>query len=91
MQLQLVQPVWALEEVATQHRTKGPHSLLEDLRRFLAKEISSAKADSKQLLLLRSLYAVECFTPPSSGPLLAPDDALLRTLVALKYPSSVKQ
>ncbi len=76
---------------------KGPHWLhqlkdpLEDLRRFLAKEISSAKADNKQLLLLRSLYAVERFTPPSSGPLLAPDDALLRTLVALKYPSSVKQ
>ena len=35
----------------------------EDLR---TKEISSAKADSKQLKLLRS---VERFTPPSSSPL----------------------
>jgi hypothetical protein len=89
--------MFLLVEVATQHRTKCPHWLhplkdpLEDLRKFLAKEVSSAKVDSKQILLLRSLYAVERFTPPSSGPLIAVDDALLRTLAALKYPSSVKQ
>lgn len=89
--------LFLLLEVVTQHRAKDPHSLhllkdpLDDLKRFLTKEISSAKVDSKQLLLLRSLYAVERFTPPPSGPVLAVDDALLRTLVALKYPSSAKQ
>lgn len=89
--------LFLLVEVAAQHRSKDPHSLhllkdpLEDLKRFLTKEVSSAKVDSKQLLLFRSLYAVERFTspPPPSGPV--DDDALLRTLVALKYPSSAKQ
>jgi len=89
--------LFLLIEAANLHQAKGSLHLLkdplEDLRRFLSKEVSSTKFDSKQLLLWRSLYTVERLTPSYGGPVLEMDNnnaVLHRTLTALKYPS-VKQ